>query len=638
MYVNSSLKWGFEPVAEAALDAPQGIAFLRALWLGKWLIAAVAALTIGLGLLYVLKLADPVYRATSVVMLEPRDEKVVELGSVISGLGRDEKIINSEVEVIRSRNIVGRLVVRLGLTDNPEFNPSLREAPLFDPKARIRGLLEEQGWLEPQPVVTPDEQKQFEATVSRVIEALNVRILPSSLVFSITATSGDAELAAQIANTLADIYILDQLETKFAATEEATAWLGGRVTELQAELEAAEGRVKAFEARNEFATPEALDAKERQLAAVRARIEQGAELASEAERLEAEYESLSAQLVKLEQLKRQASTSGLLYQTFLTRLKETSVHQGVQQADSRILSRAAVPVGPFWPNPPLVLALSGMLGLFLGSALILFREMRQTTFRTSSEIEAMTGYPVLGSIPQIGRRQGPPLDHVAKNPSSPLAEAVRNLRTSILLSDPDTPPRVIMVTSSVPDEGKSAAALMLAQNLAAMGRSVLMVEADIRRPVCAEMFSRRGHEGLLSLLSESTTPAEAIFRPEGMQFDMLVGENATTNAADLFSHYRFERFLEIMREQYDHIVIDTAPVLVVPDARVIAPRTDAVLYAVQWDRTDRALVRRGLKMFESLRIGISGLVLTRVNERRMEQYGSGAPYGEYAGQAAYYRN
>ncbi len=620
------------------MDSPQGIAFLRALWLGKWLIATVVALTIGLGLVYVLKLADPVFRATAVVMLEPRDEKVVELGSVISGLGRDEKIINSEVEVIRSRSLVGRLVARLNLTADPEFNPALARDATLDPRARLRGLAEARGWLEPRPVETPSEQKQFEATVSRVIEALNVRILPTSLVFSITATASDPDLAAQIANTLADLYILDQLETKFAATEEATAWLSSRVTELQADFAAAEAQVKAFEASTEFATPDQLDAQERQLAAIRARISSGAPLEAEAARLEREVEAQSAQLVKLEQLKREATTSGLLYQHFLTRLKETSVHQGVQQADSRILSRAAIPTGPFWPNPPLVLALSGMLGLFLGSALILIREMRHTTFRTPSEIEAVTGYSVLGSIPQISRRHGTPLDYAARNPNAPLAEAVRNLRTSILLSDPDTPPKVVMITSSVPDEGKSAAALMLAQNLAAMGRSVLMVEADIRRPVCAAMFGKRGHEGLLSLLSESTTPAEAIFRPEGMQFDMLVGENATTNAADLFSHFRFERFLEIMRGQYDHIVIDTAPVLAVPDARVIAPRADAVLYAVQWDRTDRALVRRGLKMFESLRIGISGLVLTRVNERRMEQYGSGAPYGEYAGQVAYYRS
>ena len=437
---------------------------------------------------------------------------------------------------------------------------------------------------------------------------------------------------------MADLYIQDQLETKFAATEEATNWLSGRVTQLESELAAAEARVKTFAARNEFATEDNLQAMQRQLSAVRSRIEGGAPLESEAARLEAELETQSALLVKLEQLEREASTSGLLYQHFLTRLKETSVHQGVQQADSRILSRAAVPVGAFWPNAPLVLALAGIAGLFLGSAIILFREMRHATFRTPSELEEVSGYNVLGSVPQIGKRYGAPLAYVAKKPSSALAEAVRNMRTSLLLSDPGKTFQVIMITSSVPNEGKTTQALMLAQNLAAMGRSVLMVEADIRRPVCAGIFGKRGQEGLLSLLSESSTPSEAIFRPEGMQFDMLVGESATTNAADLFSHFRFERFIEIMRGQYDHIVIDTAPVLAVPDARVIAPHADAILYSVQWDKVDRALVRRGLKMFESLRIKVTGLVLARVNERKMEQYGSGGSYGEYIRQAAYYRN
>lgn len=689
---------------------------VRTLWRGKFLILLTAVIGLLIGGWYAYFHSVPVYTASATVALDSRQDQVVDIESVVTGLSGDQATINTELQVFRSRGLIEKLVRRLNLTEDPEFNGRLRPEPQFSIAAlvsiiRSEVLGEEPPKSEPIEPGAMAKRGELDAVINAVLGAITVSNVRQSYVFTITVTTQQPVKSAAIANELADLYILEQLETKFEATEKATSWLTERVAELQVQLETAEAEVKDFNAGAQLVSPEALVGLNRQIkdlrdrlrdrvadkaaldervAALRgveetddldqiasvandqtlnrliqmmpssvdenpdrvafyARLEQiitRAELeVSRAEQQisalqtsitvqEQQIENQSADLVRLQQLQREAEASRLIYEFFLSRLKETSVQEGIQQADSRLLSQAVVPRGPSAPRKSRILALSLILGTMFGAGAILLREFSQTTFREASELESRTGYTVIGQVPLIpARRRKNILKYLLDKPTSAAAEAVRNLRTSVLLSNIDNPPQVIMSTSSIPKEGKTTQSMALTQNLTGLGKRVLLIEGDIRRRIFGQYFEIKGKTGLLSVLSGDQTLEEAVFHVDALGADVLIGEKAKANAADIFSSDRFAEMLKVARTQYDYIVIDTPPVLAVPDARIIGKNVDAIIFTVQWDSTSHRQVREGIRAFEDVNIRISGLVLAQINPRGMKRYGYGDSYGAYK---AYY--
>lgn len=677
-------------------------------WRGKWRIAFWIAFSAILGGLYVFRIAVPYYTSTVTIALEARNNQVVDFESVVSGLSVDETAINTEVEVLRARILIGKLVDQLKLGEDPEFNPRLRPIELWS----VSGILAKLELANPNP--PPRSDKAIRDTViDQVLKVISVGNIRNSYVFQISAETEDAEKSAYIADTLAELYINDQLTTKFQATEQATTWLTERVTELKIELEEAETKVKEYNSSIDLIGPEALIALNRQLKDLRARqgnserqlanlstqlsAMQNAQIVGDAlematasgnealitaatriaqnpntrpafdarfteeltrtrlardreaaqvqalsdsvRSIEAKVESQSIDLVKLQQLEREAAASGLIYEYFLSRLKETSVQQGIQQADSRILSYAVVTEKPSQPAKGTFIAIAMVVGAFFGSVLVILREMRQNGFRSAEDLEAVTGVTVIGQIPRApNARRRKVLDYIVSKPTSALVEAVRNLRTSILLSNIDKPPQIIMITSSVPGEGKTTQTLALAQNLAGLGRKVLVIEGDIRQRTFGKYFDLKARKGLLSAISAEAPLDEVVWHSDQLGVDILIGEQSNVNAADIFSSKRFDAFLKQIRKDYNTILIDTPPVLAVPDARVIAQISDAVVYVVHWDKTPRTLVEQGLHAFATVNVPVTGLVLSQINPKGMKRYGGkyGDTYSAY--DAKYYNN
>ncbi|THH35436.1 polysaccharide biosynthesis tyrosine autokinase [Aliishimia ponticola] len=662
------------------------------LWRGKFTILAVMAIALAAGLYYAYLIATPLYRAKAVVMLDTREEQVVDIESVIGGLSSDASVVNTEVEVLKSRGLLSKVSTELDLPNDPEFNRFLREPGLIASwkLAAKRGL----GLTEAPPTPTlPVKQGRMEdAAIDGLLERLTIKNVPNSLVFNVTVETTDAEKSAAIANTVVDKYILNQLEAKFDATRQATTWLSGRVGELRTSLEAAEAEVKAFRAKTDLVNSETLSALEVQLKDLRDRIvdseaaigaaqtrldrlataqtaqeratilqdpqltrllpridqpaisdafdarvadvtaritleqrraeAQRSALATSRDQLTARIEAQSADLITLQQLTREAEASRLLYEYFLGRLKETSAQQGIQQADSRVLSAAVIPTRPASPRRPLILALCAMLGAVLGAALVFLREARRDTHRTAQHLENATGYPVMGQIATFpARNRKEALAYLMSKPNSEAAESIRNLRTSLLLSDADNPPQIMVVSSSLPGEGKTTIALSLAQNMVGMGRRVLLIEGDIRRQDFSAMFGGRKSSGLMSVLTGESTLSDAVLHDEESGIDVLLGDQGNYNAADLFSSDRFREVIAEMRGTYDQIIIDTPPVLIVPDARIIAQHADAILFVVKWDQTLQSQVSEALGMFESVNHPVSGLALNQISPRGMKRYG-----------------
>ena len=698
-------------------------ALFSTVWRGIWRVIFWVFFAILAGGIYAFVLATPVFRATTSVVLETRESQVLSFDSVIGGLRTDSSAVNTEVEILKGRLLMGRVVDMLNLTTDPEFNGALRPPTLLaglisTATEQVKSLMA----VAPEPEVPVAPEALRERIISTLIDQVTVSNTPLSLVFTITVDSEDGRKSALIADTIGRLYIDDQIAVKYEATQQATEWLAQRVTELQAELEAAEARVKDFRSGSDVVDPTALEQADQQMATLRSRLVEQETLrdmgaarvaalaaavtlqekvaiaadpgltrlvqnrdaaadvtvadaaiarrfeevksaaALDVQRAEAQIISLSQSrdtlqatigrqsdaLSEFQQLTREADSVRLIYEYFLNRLQETSVQQGLQQADSRVLSPAVVPERPASPQKPRILAIAAVLGLIAGVGFVFLRETRAKGFRSGRDLERTTGYPVMGQIPIIrGRGHRAVLSYLASKPTSSAAEAIRNLRTSVLLSNIDNPPRVIMTTSALPSEGKTTTALALIQNLVGMKRKVLLIEGDLRRRAVSRMASEsapRGASpvmspGLLAVLTGEKTLGEVIVKDDLLGVDVLIGEQSDTNAADVFSSDSFARLLTAVREIYDVIIIDTPPVLLVPDARVIAQHADAILFVVRWNWTTVGQVRDGLRMFESVNRKVSGLVLSQINTRQVRKFGDSDTYGLYAPYArSYYRN
>lgn len=352
-------------------------------------------------------------------------------------------------------------------------------------------------------------------------------------------------------------------------------------------------------------------------------------LRSSYENLQLEIAERTQDLVELQQIERETEATRVLYETFLARLKETTVQRGLQEADARVLS-PAINGSYVEPRKSRILVLSLILGGIAGASIVLLQQFLHNGFRTSEDLERQTGITVLGQIPKFAftKRQDL-IPYLANKPASAASEAIRNLRTSILLSNIDKPPKVIMSTSSTPDEGKTTQAIALSKNFADMGKSVLLIECDIRRRTFSNYFIDVPDGGIVTVLAGERPVEEVIFHDLALGADVLMGEKSSVNAADLFSSERFKQFIDEVRNKYDIIIIDTPPVLVVPDARVIGQCVDAILYSVAWDKTTKAQVAEGIQQLASAQLKITGFALSQIDPIGMNRYGYGA-YGAYA--------
>lgn len=361
--------------------------------------------------------------------------------------------------------------------------------------------------------------------------------------------------------------------------------------------------------------------------------------------LEAKVMLQSREEIHLNQLQREADANRLIYENMLTRMNETAAQDSLQSADVRILSPAVVPVEPESGPKIILLALAVTFGGLVGIGVIFLLDQFDNTFRIPSQVEDATGETVLGTVPILGSRirRRDVIRSVLEKPSSSLAEGIRNLRTSILLSNVDNPPKVVMFTSSVPDEGKSTTALLTAITSRQMGKSAILVDCDLRLPSVAKLMkSEPDKPGLLSVLEGTASLQDALYQDPESGLHLLMSQpgerKVQINAADILSSQRFRDLLRVLSEQYDLVVLDAPPALIVTDARVMSSLVDSVVYLVRWNSTSRSAVLEGLKELRSVRAPIAGVVLTLVNEAKAARYsqnGQGYHKGKYK---SYYSN
>jgi polysaccharide biosynthesis transport protein len=339
--------------------------------------------------------------------------------------------------------------------------------------------------------------------------------------------------------------------------------------------------------------------------------------------------------IKLRELEREADSNRQLYESFLGKFKEAREQTTLETTESRVISPAVAPHEASFPRRGPVLSVAMILGLFAGIGAAFAMESLSNGFQTSEQVDEAISAPTLAMLPSVGSAELDELSgdlgllsHIIAKPFSRFAEGIRSIRTGVLLSNLDRPPKVIMVCSTVPNEGKSTLAACFAASAAQAGRKVLLMDGDLRNPSTTNRFSLGKHPGIVELLSGSVPPQSAFAQPAGIPMTILPAGAHTTNPTDVISSQKMAQLLQLLAKQYDLIVIDCPPILAVSDALLMANIVDSIVYVVEWNRTARDAVKRAMRMLGPNAEKLAGVVLNKVNESKMKTY---SYYGEYYG-------
>ena len=327
--------------------------------------------------------------------------------------------------------------------------------------------------------------------------------------------------------------------------------------------------------------------------------------------------------VKLRELEREAQANRTLYETFQSRFKATEQKDQIQTADARVIQKASVPSEPSFPNKTMIMGVSFVGSAVLGFLLALVLERLDNGFRTGMEIERVLRLANLAVVPMLPRAKVV-ADRIVHKPLSAFSESIRSLYSALQLSNVDRPPKVVLVTSSIPNEGKTSIAVSLGRLASKTGQRVILIDADLRHPSVGAQFSPRAPEaGLVEVIAGKRALEDVVRRDPISPLVFVPVAAPPANPADLLASRSMKALIDFLRGHYDLVIIDAAPVLPVSDTRLIARLADKVIYVVHWDSTPREAVLGGVKLLRAANADIAGVVLNQADMRRHDLYGYG---------------
>jgi capsular exopolysaccharide synthesis family protein len=728
------------PPQDAGVDPKELLAIL---WRRRWTILTTVVVVTTLAVLLGLRVT-PKYTATTLLVIDPRQAKVVATEAVMQGLTPDSSTVETQVRVIESPVQLARVMEALRLFDDPEFDPAV--ARPGEVALKVSGLLEAVlGWLPGEWLIATGLAKELapaaaemaperrrEAAIERFGAGLNVAQEGRSFVIGLSFTSTDPDKAARVANALAELYVQDQIDAKLTGTKKAVGFLGDRLLALRDEVQKAEAAVEDFRRQHNLVSTEGVSLRERDLSdlsrgliAARTRLaeqqaklqmtrelrvrggrdldtvgdvigsqviinlrQQEALLNKEESELKAQYgdrhprmltlitekenlqdkvrrevdrivkglenevkvlatgvgtiereiEQLKQQTVvdneaavRLRELEREAQASRQLYESFLERFKDAREQQDVIEADARVVSPAAAPTQPSTRGPKLFGAVGFTASLALGGLLALLREWLDGTLRSTRQAEQALGLPVLSLVPRLKGHQKPHRYLLAK-PLSAYAEAIRSVHAALQPAGVENPPKVFLVTSALPEEGKTTLALSLAAYAASCGQRALLVDVDLRHPSVHRSLNTAAapEAGLVELATGERTLDEVVRLDPETSVWYLPIRRRTAHPSSLLGSQKLRLLLQQLRERFDFIVLDSAPLLGVTDGKVAAHLADEAVLAARWGKTPKNAVAQALAGIEG--VNVAGAVLTQVDLRKhaKDRYGdAGQYYGKY---------
>ena len=364
-----------------------------------------------------------------------------------------------------------------------------------------------------------------------------------------------------------------------------------------------------------------------------------ANLQAEVNLLQKQLQEQSEAEVGLRQLESEVNANKQLLDTVLSHFKELDVQeQGLQTADARLISPATVPLRPAYPKKTLIIGFALVLAAVAGVALVLLLEHLDAGFRSLRQLEVASGVPSIGMVPLVTGRNVRPQDEVVERPQSVFAEAIRAVRTALLLSNVDRPPKTVLFTSSVPSEGKTSTAMALARASAKAGQRVIIIDCDVRSPAVHTALGVPNLNGVVDVLSGESKLEDVIDIDERSGCHYVTAGRMAPNPTDLLGSARMRQMLDRLREVYDLVVIDTPPVLAVSDTLVLLRLADKTCFVVRWGKTHREAAVNALRQVIDAGADLLGALLTQVDAKKHAQYHYGNSAYYYGAYRKYYGN
>jgi len=679
-----------------------------------WLIGAIVVLAVALAVVMTM-LETPRYTATSTVEINDQTQTVLgeELeADVNNDTGWNiDMFLNTQLEILRSRALAERVVRRLNLASSESFFAAM-EAP---------GLTE-----------NASEQERTNAAIGLTRGNLSVDLPRSTRIASLSFTSTDPQVSANVANAYAAEFIQASLQRKFDSSAYARNFVAEQLEETRVRLEASERELNAYARQagliraRDTGNPDA-NISESVTAASLMQLNQAAN-AAQAERIAAEarwngeraqpllasqvvlanptvqnlltrradlqskrdaareryledhpsVRTIEAELAAVESslnraandarntvranyqsalaaeqrlksqvgtlrgatlaeqdlsvryntLAREADTNRQIYDGLLQRYRELNASSGITASNIAVVDQAQVPAGPSSPSFRRNVAIAFILGLGFACALVFVRDQLDDRLRVPEDVENKIGLPLLGVIPRS--QEEDPASELA-DPKSILAESYSALRTSLLYSTREGLPGILLVTSAQASEGKTTTSYAVARGFARVGKRVLLMDADLRRPSIHKMLDVENQVGLSSLLVGQSTPHETVIQSEHDGLNVLTAGPIPPSPAELLSSPRMASLLEQFDQEYDLVVIDSAPILGLADSTELAALADGVIVVIESDRGRGGQLKNALRRLRGSDPVILGAVLTKFDPKA-----AGNAYYSYYGYE-YYR-
>jgi capsular exopolysaccharide synthesis family protein len=736
--------------------------YYRLMMRSLWKIIMFSLFVGGFSVFYALSL-PPVYFAKTTLLIEAQRANVVSFEDVYQVDTRGRSYLKTQLEIFKSRAIAGRVVDRMRLIEHPLYAPSeVDQSSKFSinsAKKLLSSLISddddtsiensvsdeavvvessESELLEAGAGAEPDEGNSYlrKRIIDQVMRSLVIVPIYGTKLIRIQVAAGEPQLAADIANEFAEVYIESHLEAKLEVTQKASAWLSDRLGSLRQTLRESEQVLQNFREREQLidtgdvrsidvaeleqltqslveATRTKNDARalynqisqsklsvDRMLALpvvsnnslVQNLIESRAtakrlvaelgdrygkkhprmvsalsdlsqvegELktqvdnvarglnasylaAQDAERelrrqitnVKSRLQNVSRKEFSLRELEREVDANRQVYEVFLNRGKETNETSSLEAVNARVIDEALPPDFPSKPEKKKIVMAAVFLSAFFAVGIILLLDWLDNTIKTPEDVEERLRVPLLGYLPldKSNKDESPFLGFLSDEKWH-FAEAVRTIRTSFVLSCLDKPAKVTVITSTVPNEGKSTVSLCLAHALGQMEK-VLLIDADMRKPSIGKALDiSLLTPGLSNLIAGTAGLEECVTRLPNSEVDIITAGVVLGNPLDLIAGDRFSLVLNSLKEKYDRILIDSAPIQAVSDSLVIATHADALIYVVRSDGSSTPLIKKGLRRLSGTQARFSGVVLNQVDvEKVKKQSGYESEYYDNYGYA-----
>ena len=346
-----------------------------------------------------------------------------------------------------------------------------------------------------------------------------------------------------------------------------------------------------------------------------------------------DIQSLQTENFSLVSLEREVENNRRIYENFQISLMETTGRSEFNSSNVHIIDRATVPKAPFKPNKKLIVILAGLFGLFFGVVLAFLREALNNTFKTPDSVEERLKIATLGITPTVKttKNSATPEKQYLDDSRSPFAESINTIRTGLLFSNIDNPPKTLLVTSATGSEGKSTMAMNLAAAYSNLGKTLLL-EVDLRKPSVANNLDIKNKLGLTDLLSGNATNAlDIAYKDNDNQFNVITCGTFVRNPLELLSSTKFDQVLASLQEHFEYIILDGPPTLPVSDSCILANKVDGVIFAVKAENTRIKVAKEAVRRLQNLNANIIGAVLTVAEPNKMSYYGDHYYSGEYYG-------